>query len=187
MRLINVEQREVPARRRRCLAVVDVLRREPEFLDAGRAQVDLGSELDRPLRLAGDLEENLPTLIGVEPRPNQRFAHHDGRRGDLQHDALHIEFPHELATDERLDADGVEVDEILVVHEAIRPILLFEVDRLVSRHFADLAQQSSRNYAARPVKALAVDRQTVSAIAFDDNEAPLRAAQVHSFRGAKFF
>src|SRR3546814_13488187 len=93
MDLVDFQQGECAARRRERLAIIDLFRGEPKLLDARRAEIDLGGELDRLLLLARNLQENLPTLSGVEARLGQRVFHHDRGHAELEQDTLDVELP----------------------------------------------------------------------------------------------
>ena len=94
MFLVLRQEREFE-RRAACrhFSVVDLPRRQPELLDALVAQIDHEGEIDFPLRLAGDLENDDPGRIGIESGLLDRLPHDDFGMRRLDDDALNIQLP----------------------------------------------------------------------------------------------
>src|SRR3546814_14912631 len=91
MDLVDFQQGECAARRRERLAIIELFRGETKLLDARRAEIDLGGELDRLLLLARNLQENLPTLSSIDASLGQRVFNQESGHAQVEEDNLACE------------------------------------------------------------------------------------------------
>src|SRR3546814_15243261 len=95
----------------------------------------------RLLLLARNLQENLPTLSGVEARLGQRVFHHDRGHAELEQDTLDVELP--LAT---LRVEPLQTRRVAIYCGSsfdlfVRHICFREIERMVLGDARDEADE----------------------------------------------